>query len=403
MPIIRTLASHCGEDFEQRVAPILRRAAPLGVRPWLDKRDLADSMGLPLGQQLQRAIFDGPCSSLTLFLSATSANRKWVEQEVLWALERLDGGFRIIPVCLDPVDSLTLPESFQAFMRTRKLIWGDPVANPRFAENYAASVLAAGGLPADTKELTIQLGHRVPQWTAQLPDEWAHAPAIDLRLELEGHASFSPSESEWKEIEQGLEGLRDRFSCLERIQICGQAPTSVGVMIGKVWDRGAGRNGPIELCTYNALSRSIWSTLHSDHDKGEPWKPETAKHVKMERPTPLHHRRMLLAFLPAVSHQKYLVDIERWNAARNAPALVSAATMPHIDSAEQATQVLRECVGIVRFIRETCRRIDLIEIISGYPLALAPLFAHHLRTLGPIDFYDEVKAQHTYRLATTIL
>jgi hypothetical protein len=41
-------------------------------------------------------------------------------------------------------------------------------------------------------------------------------------------------------------------------------------------------------------------------------------------------------------------------------------------------------------------------VISGYPLALAPLIAYHLRTAGPIHFYDEVRDIHEYRLAAII-
>ena len=61
-----------------------------------------------------------------------------------------------------------------------------------------------------------------------------------------------------------------------------------------------------------------------------------------------------------------------------------------------------ECVGLFRYLRRKFDFIDSIEVITGYPLALAPLISYHLRTLGPIHFYDEVKKTHSYRLATII-
>ena len=109
MPVIRTFVSHHGGDYAEHVAPILRKVAPLGVRPWIDKRDLGDQVGLRLDEQLRDAIFKGSCSSLSLFLTRASANRRWVDQEVRWARERLREGFRILPIWLDPPGSIELP------------------------------------------------------------------------------------------------------------------------------------------------------------------------------------------------------------------------------------------------------------------------------------------------------
>ena len=92
MSVIRTFVSHHGGDYEERVAPILRQMAPLGVRPWIDKVDLGDRVGLPLAGQIEEAIFRGPCTSMSLFLSKHSVTRKWVEREVELALQRLVGG-----------------------------------------------------------------------------------------------------------------------------------------------------------------------------------------------------------------------------------------------------------------------------------------------------------------------
>ena len=112
MAVIRTFISHHGEDYSTRVAPILRQVAKLGVRPWLDKIDLGDRVGLPLEEQLNEAILHGDCSSVSLFLSKASIKRKWVEKELMIALTHLDPKFRILPVLLDPRDSLELPETF---------------------------------------------------------------------------------------------------------------------------------------------------------------------------------------------------------------------------------------------------------------------------------------------------
>lgn len=401
MPIIRTFVSHHGGDLPARVEPLLRRVAPLGIRPWLDKRDLSDRVGLPLDQQLQEALFKGPCSSLSLFLTKAAVTRRWIEQEVQWALERVPDGFRILPILLDPLESIELPSTFREFLERRKVLWLEPDKDPRFLEKYAASMHAAGGLDSTTRELTLYLGHRSPHWVGELPAEWAATPALDLRLDLLGDLDFSPTEAEWQELESALCTLRSRLGQLERINLCGQAPLGVGTMIGKVWDRGYGPNGPVQLRSYNALQKQVWTTEAADYDQTGDWTPEHAQHVKMERPATLRHRSILLVLLTE-GKEEYLRHVHRWNEQREAPLPVHIARVPSIHDPEHAQQVLRECVGLLRFFRRTCPSVDVIEVISVHALALAPLLAHYLRTLGPLHFYDEVKSSHQYRLATTI-
>lgn len=202
MPVIRTFVSHHGGDLKERVEPILRRVAPFGIRPWLDKRDLGDRVGLPLADQLQEAIFNGPCSSLSLFLTKSAATRPWIEQEV--------------------------------------------------------------------------------QWTA--------APALDLRLDLDGQDDFCPAEADWREMEQALRTLRSNLGGLEQLNICGQAPLGVGLLLGKVWDRCSGLNGSVHLSSYNMKSRQIWTTNAEDYELAADWTPEGARQVHMDRPSVLRQR-----------------------------------------------------------------------------------------------------------------
>lgn len=219
MPVIRTFVSHHGGDLKERVEPILRRVAPFGIRPWLDKRDLGDRVGLPLTEQLQEAIINGPCSSLSLFLTKSAATRPWIEQEVQWALERTAEHFRILPIWLDPPSEIELPVAFRDFLERHKVLWLEPHRDPRFIEKYTASVLAAGGIAANTHELTLCLGHRSPQWLALLPPQWTAAPALDLRLDLDGQDDFCPAEADWREMEQALRTLRSNLGGLEPMPI----------------------------------------------------------------------------------------------------------------------------------------------------------------------------------------
>ena len=160
MPIIRTFVSHHGGDLQARVEPILRRVAPLGIRPWLDKRDLSDRVGLPLDQQLQEALFKGPCSSLSLFLTKAATTRKWIEQEVQWALEHPSANFRILPIWLDPPGEIDLPETFRSFLERHKVLWLEPYKDPRFIEKYAASTRHAN--PQDGSDRSGVIGTSEP-------------------------------------------------------------------------------------------------------------------------------------------------------------------------------------------------------------------------------------------------
>lgn len=403
MPVIRTFVSHHGGDYEKRVAPILRRAAPLGVRPWLDKRDLLDKVGLPLDQLLQDAIFKGSCSSLTLFLTKSAATRQWIEQEVQWALERVSEGFRILPILLDPREEIDLPESFVSFMDRRKVVWLEPDKNPRFLQSYAASVHAAGGVDKNTAEVTLYLGHRSEHWDAVLPAELATSPALHIRLDLDGDRNFSPTELEWQEIESGLTTLRKNLERIERINVCGQAPLGVAGLIGKVWDRSTGLAGPIQLRCFNMESQKVWTTDSTDYELASTWTPERSQHVKMERPAALRHKTLLLALLPEGRTEEYLRNIQRWNDRRETPALVHVAQLPRaLGDPELAREVLRECVGVVRYLYRNCRGVDAIEVVPGYALAMAPLFLHHLRNVGPVHLYDQVKGTGEYRRVTSL-
>lgn len=407
MSVIRTFISHHGGDYEARVAPILRQVAPLGVRPWIDKIDLGDRVGLSLAEQLEEAILRGPCSSVSLFLSKESVQRKWVEQELLIALTHLDPKFRILPILLDPREELELPESFFHMMDgDRKVVWLEP-DKPGFAERYARSVYVAGGLPLDSKEVTLHLGHRDPAWAAQLPPCFADRPALDIRLNLERLSEqrskdFSPSASEWEAIERGFESIRHSLPQLLRINLCGPAPLGVNHIIGKVWDRRHAQGG-CALYAYNETTKAVWMTYSQDYElKTGGYRPESAKHVRLQTNVSAATKEPLLFLVPEGKEHGYRSDVEAWNRDNGNHPIVTARIPTQIHGEDHAEQILWECVGLCRYLREELRSRTPILIVTAYALSLAPLFAFHLKQLGPIHFYDEVKPIHSYRLATII-
>ena len=160
MAVIRTFISHHGEDYEPRVAPILRQVAKLGVRPWLDKIDLADRV-------VCLSKISSESDSARRVLVCLPVSKQRVDQAEVGG-EGVDdrphsprSRFRILPVLLDPRDSLELPETFLRFLDgERKVIWLEP-GKPGFAERYARSVYHAGGLDQDAKEVTLCIGHRI--------------------------------------------------------------------------------------------------------------------------------------------------------------------------------------------------------------------------------------------------
>lgn len=402
MAVIRTFISHHGEDYPTRVAPILRQVAKLGVRPWLDKIDLGDRVGLPLEEQLNEAILHGDCSSVSLFLSKASIKRKWVEKELMIALTHLDPKFRILPVLLDPRDSLELPETFLRFLDgDRKVIWLEPDKSG-FAERYARSVYHAGGLDQDAKEVTLCLGHRDPAWVSAVPTCFADKPALDIRLHVQGSRDFSPTEEEWDEIEQGFDSIRHNLPQLERINICGATPLGVSHIVGKVWDRRHAQ-GACGLRSYNATTKTVWMTYSQDYElKTGGYDPRTAQYVRLQSAIPPGLTDPLLFFVPHSKVVGYRRDLDAWNEDNGRRTVLTALLADPITSEEQAEQILWECVGLVRYLREKLTHRTPIHIATAYALSLAPLFAFHLRTLGPIHFYDEVKQDHSYRLATVI-
>lgn len=403
MSVIRTFVSHHGGDYEERVAPILRLVAPLGVRPWIDKVDLGDRVGLPLAGQIEEAILRGPCTSMSLFLSKHSVTRKWVEREVELALQRLGDNFRVLPIFLDPPDEIDLPPTFRRLL-DQKPLWLEPFKDPRFIEKYAQSVWAAGGLTDSSKEITLYLGHRNPSWTVEVPAQYSHAPTLDLRLKLTGDRYYCPTDIEWTKIEEGLTLIGRHLKCLTRINICGFAPLGVGTLIGKTWDRGT----CVQLFSDNFFNHihQTWTTEGQDFLLTDNWSPDLSDEtqlIKMSRPATARHNVMLMAFLPEGRDVEYMSNIERWINERGADTVIQKVTLPkYVTNPAQAQQLVRECVGAIRFIKRHCKEIKLIEVISGYPLALAPLISYHLRKCGPIHFYDEESNTHEYRLAAMI-
>lgn len=397
--VVRTFICHHGGDFAEHIEPILRQVAPCGVRPWIDKRDLGDQVGLPLAQRLQEGMRQAGCSSLSLFLSRASIQRRWVQQELQWALQEVAKGYRVLPIWLDPPDTCELPPAFQDFLLRDKVLWLEPKSDPRFAEKYVRSVLGCAGIGPTTKTLTLFLGHRADTWEATVPPEFLPGPALDLRLHLDGHANFSPTEPEWPQIEAGLLQLRAATPHLERVNVCGQAPLGVGSLVGKIWDRSTGCHAPIVLSAWNTRTQQVWSTTARAWDEAIAPSPARTRLVTVEQPAAVGAASILAVLIGQASKEPYLPQIKAWNAARQTPRPMQIITLPQIvDSPAHAHALVVDCVAALGALRATFA--GPIEIIATYPFAFAPLLAHHLRTLGPIHLYDEVKNEHTYRLVT---
>lgn len=196
---MRTFVSYSHSD-ERRVLEILRHVAPYGVRPWIDVEDLSSAAGLPLASLLSRAIES--CRSLLLFLSRSATSSDWLQTEVGEALKMGRDGLRVVPIALEPLESLTLPPFIETWLEKRDNGYGRICLDPNvsgFEEQLAAAVLEAGGAH-EAKEIVLHLGHRDPRWTPDVPAAWDGSPVIDLRLALHGSDHFSPTTDEWREI-----------------------------------------------------------------------------------------------------------------------------------------------------------------------------------------------------------
>ncbi|MFT3765473.1 MAG: toll/interleukin-1 receptor domain-containing protein [Minicystis sp.] len=399
MPIIRTFISHAHPD-KPRVHEVLRRVAPYGVRPWIDEHDLQGEAGSSLSEAIPAAIGDPSCRSLSLFLSADSAKSTWVQNEVGEALARIPDGWRIIPIMLDPPSSLTLPQVIETALRKRgstiDTMYLEPT-KPRFVEDYAASVLRAGGA-TEAEDIVLHLGHREPHWQPNLPAAWSHLPALDLRLRFPvGEADFSPTDAEWAEIRAGFDFLRGTLRRVQSVRLVGRAPLGVGVVAGRTWDRGT----TVTLEGWNGSARDgqAWTSAGAAPVSG--WTPSSSKLLpaRTEGNIFVGARKLTVAFL---RRDDQAPATRAWNASRSpAPPLLLVKCPEMISSAAEATAVLSEALGVFSWVRTTCTQVEEIDLVLGMPLALDALLAHHLRQVGRIHFYDQVlpSGSDPYRLA----
>lgn len=402
MPVIRTFASHASAD-KPRVREILEQAAPLGVRPWIDEHDLMGSAGMSLEGAIMPAIGDPSCRSLTLFLTEKAAQSAWVHNEVGKALALLPKGFRVIPIALDPIDKVTLPAAIKTALRTRGTTFDTLYIrpdDPQSLHRFAAAVLQAGGLE-DATEIVLHLGHRVEQWLADVPEEWAALPVIDLRFRYpHGHRDFSPTSAEWSAIRDGIEFLKTRLMRAQQINICGAAPLGVAAAVGRTWDRGTGTR----LQGWNTRNRQIWSAQLSaaDEARAQAWTPEAGHHVKeVSRKGNFFgdHDTIAVAF---VNRDDYDPVIKEWHDALNpARPFIMFRTPLSLSSGVEATELLTECLGAIRWLRRSYATFQIIDLILCLPMPSVAFLVHHLRQSGTIRLHDKVQQRgaERYRLA----
>ncbi len=396
MGIIRTFVSYSRAD-RSRVEAVLRRAAPYGVKAWIDERNLRGHAGLSLSESIREAISDPTCPSLSLFLSAASVKSGWVEGEVGEALARLPAGRRIIPIALDPLPTLDLPPSFERALRKRGATMDTihlDAAHDAFIEDYALAVLQAGGAHR-AESVVLYLGHRDPNSEPVLPAPWQHRPALELRLDPVGHANASPTLEEWAEIRAGLAFLRRQLRSVQTLHITGRSPLGVAVIVGRAWDRGT----HVRIEGWDARNDVIWTSRTVAVDD---WSPGTNRLLAGRILGDLRRdaTRVTLAILAMAAHEPVT---EAWNATRApVPPLVFVRSPVQIRTAEEAAAVIGEALGVFAWIRTACPHVKEVDLVLGLPFALAAIFAHHLRHVGTVHFHDQVlPAGDEYRLAIT--
>jgi TIR domain len=399
MGIIRTFVSHSHAD-KPRIHELLRRVAPYGARPWIDDQDLRGQAGGSLRELITSAIEDPSCRSLSLFLSATSIQSRWVQDEVGAALALIPDGWRIIPIALDAVKDLVLQPILETALRKHgngfDTIYLNPTL-PTFVADYAAAVLQAGGA-TEAEDLVLHLGHRDPVWRPDLPAPWRELLAVDLRLQYPvGSDNFSPTEAEWAEIREGLASLRRCLRRVQRLHIAGKAPLGAAVIAGRTWDRGTAT--VIEGWNGNERDGEIWTGVGAMASND--WTPSSGTWLpaRIEGNLFAGATKLTVAFLRRADQEPVT---RAWNASRSpAPPLLLVQVPQRISTAHEATAVLNEALGVFSWIRRTCLQVKEIDLILGMPLALDALLAHHLRQLGTIHFYDQVlpPSDPAYRLA----
>lgn len=400
MPVLKTFVSYARADAE-RVRAVLRRAAPLGVRPWLDEHDMFGAAGMSLTDTLREAVEAPGCHAAALFLSEAAVRSGWVDHEIGVGLGRVPRGWRIIPIALDPIDTLALSENARAALRARDgvidTIFVDAGA-PDAVGRFAAAALEAAQLDR-AKDVVLYLGQRQPLLDAVIPEPWEHLPSIDLRLHYPvGIDTFSPGADEWLEIERGLQFLKSRLGRVERLRLCGFAPLGVAAIAGRTWDRGT----YIELSGWNPSTRAEWSAvLPAEANVGTTtWTPESAARLSLvARPEEVAPaaRTVVAAFLNKADYDS---EVRGWSLAGGERPVFIVRTPLDIADQEAATAVLAECVGAIRWIRREHPAVAEIDLVLTLPFALTAFFVHQLRQVGLVRYYDQIgpKKNSGYRL-----
>lgn len=407
MPILRTFISHTGPDLPEHILPLLLQAAPLGVRPWLDKQDLAALVGRSLTEELQAAI--GCSQAVTLFLSRRSAGRRWVQKEIEWSLVRPGG--RVLPVMLEPLKECwdELPGWVQALFRkhgeAQDLNFLDPRDPDKFLREWTRSFYQAAGVD-QAADLVLHLGQRAPEWDAEgnVPADWRDLPVLDVRgpAALVGDKDACPTEAEWRVLRDRLLLMKASLPRLRRLRLCGYVPLSLGSVVGGVFDRGLGH---LTLEVHNAYQGRTqrWSSALSPEElrQASAYTPEGGGPVSLEAPAALAgHRGPVLLCLGKVGFDHYLPAVRSWNDGRAEPALPVWARAPaYLNSPEEARAALLGCYGALLYVLRTATP-SVVDVVTTLPWTLMALLVHHLRQVGRIRLYDQVMGSGGgYRLA----
>jgi hypothetical protein len=383
MSLVRTFVSYSSEDSDA-VLSWLARAAPYGIRPWLDTEDLQAWAGRSISELLDEALADPDLRSLTIFVSPRSLESGWVRQEVEVMKRRCTAGSRVLPFLLDPAALDHDDADLHALLGLEDALClrGD---DPLVIERWGASVLGAAGV-LQAPEVALHLGARQAKWLPQgIPDACRDLPVLDVRLHFPiGHKDVCPSADEWSAIEHGLSWL-ERTLRATRISVFGFAPTGVFVLAGRQWDRGGG----VEVQAWNWQSKEWWSVsaLHAPLPRSD----ELEVRFESDPPPPATFGGVLTV---AVLHKTEQIELWRqWRETRrpNALGVVLRWDPLEIETAARARHIARAVVGALLHLRGSYPNAQVVEWVSGLPVGLNLLVAHLLRGTRGLAFLDEVR------------
>lgn len=401
--MLRALIACADVDMDARVMPLLRRLVRLGIRS-----QIAAQEGVPWSDLVEQAAARPRDLVVLAFWSQEAQTDPVFLERYAQALRH---GMKPISVQLDAGAPRTyahapgvLPEPGLA-----------PPSLLSAQDEAHLVILIARHVFRQTEldrreELVLYLGHRQSQSDPLLPVSWRHLPALDMRADLLGSRDFCPTLTEWRQLREDAQALKDLLPAARNLYVCGLAPLGVGAIIGHTWDRGTG----VTLLTHARSPDSgdqEWSSSLSaaDLEATGVWEPERGEQIRLAPSAePIRAAHLLLALLPA-ARAEYISNVRRWNETRSAPysavggegpaQLLWLQTPIAITKPTQMRDVLRETLGALHYLRRTYPFIFRLDLVTALPLAAVSLLGHHLRQFGELNFYDQVLATAEYRLA----